>query len=247
MATEEYWNAQRDLLLDSPHGPLARLPMSPEALAAYGPMSAVEDALRLLVLGLPDRAADRLEFVPRLRALLAGPDALAHLTEPDRMHSAASLREALHLGTWLLGDRMSATLAAEAGHHLCALNRWFGGRPTPPNLHRLMLLSVESGDAQGAADLYRANEARPLSLPPRDRRFTSNARAVLYACLAGDAVPLDVRSDAVEALRRKATRWERSTRPIPYVGPVELARTLKACHQLMGRPHDLASILPLVA
>lgn len=111
-----------------------------------------------------------------------------------------------------------------------------------------MLLCLEGGDPQTALTLYLEHERRPLQLPPRDLRFSSNARAVLYACLAGrESTPVEMRSGALEAFRRRASRWERSASPIPYVMPVDLARTLRACHVLLDRPHDLATILPLVA
>jgi hypothetical protein len=247
MATEEYWHKRREFLLNSEHSPLARLPMTPEALMANGPMMAVGDALSLLILGLRERAQECLEFVPRLKSLLSDPNALAHLPEYRQRESATHLREYLHLGTWLLDGEMNPLLARDAYRHLLALNQWWGRRITQPNLHDLMLLCIEGDDLQAAGALYLEHERHPLVLPPADLRFSSNARSVLYVCLARmDNTPTSVRSDALDAFRRRASRWERSASPIPYVMPVELARTLRACNMLLDRSHDLATILPLV-
>src|SRR5688500_8669497 len=126
MATQEYWNTQRTFLVNSDHSPLRRLPMKPEALLANGPMSAVGDALSLLILGLPQQARECLEFVPRLRAQLSNPDALSHLPEYRQRESAGYLRQYLHLGTWLLEGEVDPGLALDAYHRMLALNQWWG-------------------------------------------------------------------------------------------------------------------------
>jgi hypothetical protein len=249
MATEEYWKKHRGFLLDSESSPLKRLlPMSPVALIAYGGSSALEAALSFLILGLPDQAQACLEFVERLQRALSDQNLLKHLPQHEQLRRAAYLRDYLHIGCWLRDGEIQSALAKDAYTHLFALNKSWGGRITQPNLHHLMLLSIEGGDLPAAGRLYIEHERHPLVLPPANLRFSSNARSLLYVCLAPpEKVSSALRNDAVEAFRRRASQWDRSVSPLPYVLPVTLARTLRACRMLLGQSYDLATVAAQVA
>ena len=77
-------------------------------------------------------------------------------------------------------------------------------------------------------------------------KFAANPRSVLYACVVARDEAGDVVKKAVDAFRKRAVQWERLVSPIPYVLPLDLARTLRACHRLLGSAHDLATIVTLV-
>ena len=247
MATDEYWAKQREYVLNEQFGPRSRQPMSDEALTAFGPPSAVGDALCCLVLGMRDRADECLAFIPRLQERLAGSDGLRDLPGLRAHEAAGHLRQALHVGVWLRDGTVNAGLAREAYLVLLELNRSWGARFTAPNLLDLMLLCIEAGDGATASTLYREHERKPMQLPPKDLRFSGNARAVLYACTEGHGhVARDLLQEAVDKFRARASRWERSVTPIPYLMPVDLARTLRACNRALGLTHDLDSVVALV-
>jgi hypothetical protein len=247
MATDGYWERRQAFLLDPEIGALASLPMSAEALVAFGPGSALENALAFLVLDRRQEAMACLEFVPRLQPFLSNPGALQGLPDHRIREAAAHLRRYLHLGVWLRTGEMEPTLADDAYAHLLALNQWWGKRFTGPNLHDLMLLSIEGGRQERAGELYLQHERRPLHLPPKDLRFSSNARALLHACLAAPAdATRSLLQRAVEAFRQRASRWERSVSPVPYVMPIDLVRTLRACNLLLGSDYALGTVVRLI-
>jgi hypothetical protein len=223
--------------------------MLPAALVANGPAFAVGDALELLVLGCIDEAATLLEFVPRLRDVLADPagTALSRMPENRQKEAAAYLREHLLVGVWLQTGNLDRQLADDAYDYFVKLIELWGGAPTDANVLHMMLLSLEAGRPDRAIRDYELHDSK-ADRPLTSARLAKNPRALLFAHTVRSRTPAGVElTDAVARFRASATQWEKGVEPLPYVGIVTLARVLRACAELRGDTVSVQSLLRQVA
>lgn len=118
------------------------------------------------------------------------------------------------------------------------------GRFTGANLLHLMLLAIEAGKPERAVADYLAHEKNAHDLSAK--KLSTNVRTLLYAHLVVDSagsVPNEKLAAARDRFRNAARNWHNGLMPIPYVGQLELARTLRVCAILTNQSLSMAELL----
>ncbi len=238
MATDSFWEAKRHSLFEESIGPLARLPMSHEAMIAYGPASAVFDACHFLALGCEHEAHKILDsFLPAVTKQ-------GFFESIQHIEQRASVAGATNCGYWLRYGAFDSKLASTALQYHLELNEWWGGRMTPPNVHETMLLALEADQPDTAAEYYEKHEKVHLSIPPENLRFSRNARSLLYLHIKEPKHTMAQKGLA--SFVKAATKWDKGIQPIPYISIDDAARTYYACRTLTGESVSLQQVLATI-
>jgi hypothetical protein len=238
MASDQYW--ARHLASLEKHFREVTVPYT-GMLAGVG----ATHALEMIVGGKPEKARDYLnDLVPRLKSELADRRWMLGRSEYEGKEMMKAVAKGTHAAVWLQTGRFDPDLAKAARAWGEEMDRHWGGRMTGPNLLDRMLESIECGDPDAAVRLYEKQELNPLPLPPRDLRFTRNARSVLYFCLrtGKDSSVREFRDQAMRKFLAAATQWEKGIHPLPYLGLLDVARIVFAAAGLEGSPTSVETV-----
>lgn len=247
MATDTYWEKTRARLYEK-----YRFPLDPSKVRARGwmPTVIISEVLQCLVVGMSENAQAVLKLIsPQMEEELASEEANREKGPSGDIQLIASISRSAHLAHWLHHDRIDLSLAERALRWRHALNAHYNSsKLTQPNLLDSMLLEVETEKPERAIPVYEANEKSPLVLPPKNMRFSSNARSVLYLHLktGKDKTSADLRKKSLASFLRNATQWDRDVSPLPYVMLMEVARISRACWWISGEDYSLSRIVEAI-
>ena len=216
-------------------------------------MNTVTNALACIVVGLRPNAEAILDsLLPQLKKELRTESWIQKKGPFEGTEILNVVAKAAHVGHWLKYGKFDLGLAESALRWRHALESFWKSmgirRLTQPNILAAMLLEIESERPDRAIQVYESNEKSPFQLPPRNMRFTSNARSVLYLHLktAKDAGTADLRSKALASFLKNATQWDRAVDPLPYVMQMDVARIARACWCLKGEDHSIPRVIEAV-
>lgn len=249
MASEAYWNDLRQKLAESPSWMLAPIEDSTITLG-NGPFMHVSTAFDCMLAGLQDLAFRILDnTLPRLRHYVKDLSWLKDIPLNQVEDRAFYTARYFHLGSWIRTGVMDCALAQICSDRYQALLKfWNIRRPRENYLLESMLLRVESRKYDEAAALYEEYEKKPIAIPPPSRRFTRNARSILYLFLKSgrDESQGVLLQQSLSAFLSAATRWGKDAFPLPYTGEFDVARIFRACRELAGGAASMEDVLAAV-
>jgi hypothetical protein len=231
MATEAYWQKERELLFRPGSGGVERfVPMSEIGLVRAGPFMANSDVVKLFVLGHATEASAILDYVPRLEAIVRAERGLAHGSISPWSLSSLSFGIWLRTGAF---DHEIATWAFSATHEeVTKAKEGAKGKQIDNSTLTLILASgLECDDDEAVWQLYQAHHKAPLDRVPDDKRLLAGPQHLLglTARIAKDPAGKERLLEALKVFAARARHWDRRIDPVPYVSIVPLTRILVQC------------------
>lgn len=237
MATQEYWDEELGRILHPVYGSVVRLPVPDESIIGNAPSLSNRDVVCLLAHGRVEAAYQILDdFLERLASRATDFGWLTEIERQKRPPIQASVCEDYLVSTWLRHGAINPEAAQRALQAQLQLAEYWGPTPGTPWLLHSMLAAIESGQLEMADSLYREHEPTPLGELPSGLRASQNPRHVLWLFVefGGAAEHVSQLMKLLERLAGRASKWERSVQPVPYVGSVELARIVRSALELAG-------------